>query len=245
MIGRGRITASVVLLAGLALVGHPPPLASQPASLALSPANVTFVTPSVAEFEQGWVTFEGVIVEIDARGNFRWSLEIQATDPDLGGYGKPVSDLLWRTGGSGAWTPLATSGRVLASGRGSARVTVDFRVLLSWSRDRPGTYGTGLMLELQAGGGGPPGGGPPGDAPPGGRPPWAGPSAASMASAGAAGPRDVEPRAVLDCARLPLHLGATPDRPRDARDRRHGDDDEDVASGRPAACRSGGHGRQP
>lgn len=196
-----------VLLACLVAAVSPAGGDAQPVSLAMEPTELAFPSPGIPDYERGSVTLETVTIDVDARANARWTLEIVATDPDMGGYGKPVSDVLWRAGGGGAWTPLSTTREVVASGRGSGRVDLDFRVLLSWSRDRPGAYRTGLVLEARMGGGGRPGG------PPRGRPgTLTGAVSSGTATTGelAEGVEARDPAAGTAVVPLPLRLGGGP-----------------------------------
>lgn len=125
-----------------------------PLSASVSPGRIGFPAPDVADFEAGSVRFEGLQVDVRARGFVLWILTIRADDGDLGGYGKPVADLQWRQG-DGDWRPLSPGGEIVAFGFRSRRVTLDFRTLLSWERDRPGSYGSGVSFEVSSLFGGP------------------------------------------------------------------------------------------
>lgn len=128
-----------------------------PASLAgqgrlrasVSPSRIVFPTPGVQEFEQGSVRHDGITVDVETRGFVFWILAIRARSSDLGGYGKPLSDLQWRQPGD-AWQAISTSDQIVAFGFRSRQVELDFRTLLSWERDVPGEYGTGVTLRLSS-----------------------------------------------------------------------------------------------
>lgn len=113
----------------------------------VAPSQIVFPRPGVPEFDAGSVLREGVVVDVEARGFVIWSLTIRADGPDLGGYGKPLSDLQWRQPGDD-WQPVATTEQVVAFGFGSREIELDFRTLLQWGRDVPGSYGTGLVFEV-------------------------------------------------------------------------------------------------
>lgn len=125
-----------------------------PLSASVSPGRIGFPAPDVTDFEAGSVRFEGLQVDVRARGFVLWILTIRADDGDLGGYGKSVADLQWRRG-DGDWRPLTPGGEIVAFGFRPRRVTLDFRTLLSWERDRPGIYGTGVTFEVSSLFGGP------------------------------------------------------------------------------------------
>jgi hypothetical protein len=113
-------------------------------------------TPGVQEFDVGIVEDDGrgVTVRVDGRGRQPWRLLVQPADPDLGGYGKPLDDLLWQVGGAGTWTPLSAGETRVTCGRGSETVTLRFRMRLDYARDRPDRYGTRLDFRARPGGGG-------------------------------------------------------------------------------------------
>lgn len=115
----------------------------------VSPARVSFPTPDVDDFERGGVRVEGVTVDVQTRGFAFWVLTIRSEDPDLGGYGKPISDLQWRQSGD-AWQPMATREEVVAFGFTSRQVDLDFRTLLAWEEDPPDSYGAGITLQVSS-----------------------------------------------------------------------------------------------
>lgn len=117
--------------------------------VSVSPSRVAFPTPGVDDFERGGVRVEGVTVDVQARGFVFWVLTIRSEDPDLGGYGKPLSDLQWRQPGD-AWQPMATSEEVVAFGFTSQQVDLDFRTLLAWENDSPDSYGAGITLQVSS-----------------------------------------------------------------------------------------------
>lgn len=117
--------------------------------VSVSPSRVAFPTPGVADFESGGVRVDGVTVDVQTRGFVFWVLTIRSEDPDLGGYGKPISDLQWRQPGD-AWQPMATSEEVVAFGFTSRQVALDFRTLLAWDEDSPDSYGAGITLQVSS-----------------------------------------------------------------------------------------------
>lgn len=107
----------------------------------LSTTVIAFPTPGVVDFDTGWIEYPGMIVSVDSRPpSESWELRIRAGGPDMGGYGKPSSEIFWRTDTSMAWTPLTTADQVVLQGQGDQDITIYFRVLLGWDADVPDTY---------------------------------------------------------------------------------------------------------
>ena len=126
-------------------------VASQPGNhqLVIQPAAIAFSQPGVVDFEAGWIEFSQnvrVRVRPNLPGGSRWTLCLRSDDPDLGGYGKVVSDLEWRLNKDPGWRPLDTVDQAVATGRGNGNVRFRFRVLLSYALDEPGNYGTVLAF---------------------------------------------------------------------------------------------------
>jgi hypothetical protein len=109
--------------------------------MTVAPTDVVFTPPRELEFDVGWVDHVGVSITIEPRGNRpNWELFVQASAADMGGYGKPVQDILVRVQGSTVWTPLSTTALLVGQGSGPATVTVYYRLLVDWTRDGPGAY---------------------------------------------------------------------------------------------------------
>lgn len=142
-------TARVLLVLGFVILCLPRPTAAQQGRITvdLAPASVTFQPPGITDFDTGWIDHPGVTVSVVSRPqHVAWELRLHATDAGLGGYGKPLADLLWRQAGSSAWTPLTETDAVLLQTTGDADITIYFRLLLDWEADLPGSYSTGLSL---------------------------------------------------------------------------------------------------
>jgi hypothetical protein len=119
--------------------------------LTLSQTAISFPTPGVLEFDAGWVDASEITAAIDDRGNpDAWELRIRAEVPDMGGYGKPVADILFRPQGSSTWTPVSTTDQVIAQGTGSQSVTIFFRLRLDYASDLPNNYAADLTFYVQA-----------------------------------------------------------------------------------------------
>lgn len=111
--------------------------------------TVGFPAPAVADFDAGWLDHPGIVVSIQSRPPAEpWELRLRADGPEMGGYGKPVGDLYWRTDGRPSWTPVSGTDQLIAQGQGDSELTVYFRIALDWGRDVPGSYLAGLTFSL-------------------------------------------------------------------------------------------------
>jgi len=142
--GALRLLAAAFLLMG-SLVA-PAPAAAQKANLTLAPADVVFPSPTDVDFLAGWVDYGGVSVTVAPRNKKKqdWQLFLQTSAADMGGYGKPVQDILVRVQGSSSWIPLTTTAQLIAEGTGTTTVTVYYRLLLDLTVDDPGSYAVPL-----------------------------------------------------------------------------------------------------
>lgn len=150
---RGPVVRSLVAGFGLALL--PAAVDAQggpPLVLTVVPADLLFPTPTDASFDMGWVDHGGVTVSVSPRNPNRpgWQLFISALAADMGGYGKPVQDILFRVQGSGTWTPLNTVDQLVAQGSGDTTITIYFRLGLSWEADLPGSYSVPFEISGRA-----------------------------------------------------------------------------------------------
>jgi hypothetical protein len=105
-----------------------------------------FAQPGGAAFSAGYEDYSTVSVTVTpANSSHAWYMCVKYAPltTNLGGYGKPLSDLEWSVGGS-AFVPVTTGYQVIASAKGKTTVLVTFRMLLSWTNDVPGTYGATL-----------------------------------------------------------------------------------------------------
>jgi hypothetical protein len=133
-------------------------------SLDVTARTVTFPTVTQAHYEQGWATASANSL-VTTRGNITHSVSMQATSAIMGATGsgaradKPGSDLQVRLRpAGGAWgSPIGlTTGAVsVVSGRAAGnhsadRPEIEYRVLLNWTADRPGTYTLGFTYTIVA-----------------------------------------------------------------------------------------------
>jgi hypothetical protein len=115
--------------------------------ITLSTSNIAFPTPGFAHFDAGWIDHPGMTVSVRSRPpHATWALWVRADDLTLGGYGKPVSDIVWRREGGTIWTPLSGTDALVMEGAGDQSVTLYFRTALRWDTDLPDTYSAGLTF---------------------------------------------------------------------------------------------------
>jgi hypothetical protein len=143
----------VVMLASLLTS----PLAAQKTDLAVSGGTVTFPTPTVTDYVNGYVdATAGVSFTIDATtGTSRTTtVSVRSTSANLGA-GKLIGDLQWRRSDLATWNSIS-----LTDAQVEQRViirnslndpwsnTIFFRMVLSWASDAPGTYSGNYVITL-------------------------------------------------------------------------------------------------
>lgn len=148
---RTRWLAAAVLV-GAALAA--PSAASAQATkvkIRLNQTTIPFPMPGISDFDAGWVEYSGIVVSVEPRKKQTgpWQLLVRTDDPDMGGYGKPVADILWRPAGSTTWTPLTNTDQIVVQGTGQQSVTVSFRLLLDYATDIPATYSLNLVFDAE------------------------------------------------------------------------------------------------
>lgn len=142
-----RVLLALALTALFALLPRAAAAQGGNITVTLTPAAVAFPAPGIADFDVGWIDHPGLTVSITSRpSHAAWELRIRATDPGMGGYGKPLTDLLWRADGSSVWLPISQAESVVVQATGDTDVTIYFRLLLDWESDLPGSYATGLTF---------------------------------------------------------------------------------------------------
>lgn len=154
-----RTFALLVGLVGLLLLaptgataqGRPPGVGPSGVKVKLNQSTVAFPMPGIAEFDAGWVDASAIVVSVEPRNNQGpWELRIRGETPDLGGYGKPLSDILWRPAGSTSWTSLSGTDQTVAQGVDDEAVTIHFRLRLDYAADLPASYTTDLLFFAEA-----------------------------------------------------------------------------------------------
>lgn len=150
---RSAAATRVLVLALVASASPPGAIGAlaqpEPAILAI-PTQVGLPVPGVADYEMGHVQYQGTVeLSIVIPGNQSWIVFVRSDDPDLGGYGKPVGDLLVRRNGVPTWMSASNVEQVLATGNGSQFVQVDVAIALAWSADPPDVYGGTLVFRVR------------------------------------------------------------------------------------------------
>lgn len=138
------------LFAGGLLAGIAGPAPAQPIDMIASPGAAGLPPPVTADFEVGRVEYAGT-VELVVRpknSNKTWYLYVRTDDADLGGYGKPVDDLLWRVDGAGPWRSVDAVEQLVATGKDDDSVLLDVAMALDWSLDVPDTYAGDLVFRV-------------------------------------------------------------------------------------------------
>ena len=126
-----------------------PPQVPGQLGLTVGTPAIAFPAPSVLDFDLGYIDHTGTLVSIRSRpAGAPWELRIRGDAATLGGYGKPVGDILWRTATSTTWTPLTGTDQTVIQGAGDTDITVFFRMRLDWATDAPGAYGAVLVFTV-------------------------------------------------------------------------------------------------
>lgn len=144
----------------LALILVAAPLAAQTprTDLTLAGATVTFNAPTAADYINGYIDSPtGVTFTVDVtNGNasHTTTVAVRSTSANLGN-GKIIGDLQWRRSDLATWNSIT-----LTDAQVEQRVqvrnglndpwsnTIFFRLLLSWTIDRPATYTANYQITL-------------------------------------------------------------------------------------------------
>ena len=87
-----------------------------------------------------------------------WEVTVKSLDANLGQsddmtYTKPLSDLQWKLSSGSIWASITTSDVTVQTGSpngGSGSFDVDYKFLLAWASDKPGSYGATLQYTITA-----------------------------------------------------------------------------------------------
>ena len=91
----------------------------------VAPDPVVFPNPTGMDFFVGWVMSGTVTVRVNPRGRTKsWTLCLASDDLNMGGYGKPVSDLEWQVEGAGGTKQIDGANQVVLQGAGRSNVLV-------------------------------------------------------------------------------------------------------------------------
>lgn len=136
-----------VLLAILVLLGEErPALAVQ--TLDVDSIQVTFLSPSAANFDAGGIQKISANT-LTISSDVDWKLSVAGTASSFSCSGsecwqsKPREDVQWRESG-GSYASLSGTSSTVAIGAStvpdSDDIIIDYRIVLDWSSDSPGTY---------------------------------------------------------------------------------------------------------
>ncbi|MCG2755761.1 MAG: hypothetical protein L6247_09400 [Desulfobacteraceae bacterium] len=122
-------------------------------SMNLSPSSFVFPDVSSIHLDKGFIEARDAAT-ITVSSNVAWQLTVQSEDPDMGKVEdnvKPLSDFLWKKSGDINYTAISTEGHRVDSSAGYVdhqKAGLDYKMLVGWTRDKPGTYGLTLRFTL-------------------------------------------------------------------------------------------------
>lgn len=122
-------------------------------AMELRPPSFIFPRISSSNLDKGFVESRGAAI-ITVSSNVAWQLTVRSEDLDMGKVGnriKPLSDFLWKKSGDAHYTAISHEGRLVDSSARYAdhrEVEVDYRMVVGWTRDKPGTYGLTLRFTM-------------------------------------------------------------------------------------------------
>ena len=122
-------------------------------SMDLSPRSFIFPDISGTNLDKGFIEARDAAT-VTVSSNVSWQLTVQSEDPDMGKVEdnvKPLSDFLWKKSGDIDYTAISTEGYRVDSSAGHVdhqQIGLDYKMLVGWTRDKPGTYGLTLRFTL-------------------------------------------------------------------------------------------------
>ena len=149
---------AVVLLGALLLPGalH----AQGTESMTLSATTVSFPTPTITDFDNGFLTASTTVTYTVATSggpkgaSHTATVSIKSSSANLGGT-KALSDLQWSRADLGTWNSMTTTNATVEQRtivRGGANDpwsnSVNFQMLLSYANDAPGAHSAALVFTL-------------------------------------------------------------------------------------------------
>ncbi len=151
MFVKRRLWPLLIIILGFALVSNP----AWAAQTITAHSNVN-LSATVSDFNAGEKVSSNNTV--DWTSDEDWRLEIRSLSSDLGdsddlSYTKPLSDFLYKLSSSGSWTAITTTWTTVNTGTTPPFVgswDFDYKFLLSWAIDKPGTYTAHLEFQITA-----------------------------------------------------------------------------------------------
>lgn len=150
--GCTRVTAVAALALSILLSGGPQADAVQ--TLDIDQIQVTFPSPSPSDFDAGGVEkLSANTLTVESDVDWKVSVLGTATTWSCSGAtcwtGKPRTDIQWREAGS-SYSALSGSAAVVKTGiattPGTEDIVIDYRILLDWTDDAPGTYSYDFLV---------------------------------------------------------------------------------------------------
>jgi len=138
----------LALTVGIALISAP----AQATSITVH-ADIS-LTAEVADFDAGHKTTGPHLVSWTWTEGGSWKVTIQSLDADLGTsddgtYTKPLSDLKWKRSVATTWNTMSMTPATVRTGTASSSYSnQDYRFLLSWFNDKPGSYGATIQYTI-------------------------------------------------------------------------------------------------
>jgi len=122
-------------------------------SMELSPGSFIFPDVSGTNLDKGFLEVQDAAT-LTVSSNMAWQLTVQSEDRNMGKVNnsvKPLSDFLWKKSSDAQYTAISTQGQRVDSSASYAdheRIKLDYKMIVGWTRDVPGTYGLTLRFRL-------------------------------------------------------------------------------------------------
>jgi hypothetical protein len=122
-------------------------------SMDISPISFVFPDVRSTHLDEGFIEARDAAT-VTVSSNVPWQLTVQSEDPDMGkveDHIKALSDFLWKKSGDTHYTAISIEGHRVDSSTGYAdhqKIELDYKMLVGWTRDKPGTYGLTLRFTL-------------------------------------------------------------------------------------------------
>ena len=149
MLVKKRFYMFLVIILGFALMHN----VAWAAQTITAHSNVN-LSATVADFNAGEKVSSNNTV--DWTSDVDWRLDIRSLSSDLGdsddlSFTKPLSDFLYKLSSSSSWVAITTTWATVNTGTvppGTGSINFDYKFLLSWVMDKPGTYTANLEFQI-------------------------------------------------------------------------------------------------
>lgn len=122
-------------------------------TISFTPHSFIFPNVSSTHLNKGFIEARNATT-VTVSSNVPWQLTVRSEDRNMGqvkDHVKPLSDILWRKSGRTQYTAISTDDRLVDSSATYAdhqKIELDYKMLVGWTRDKPGTYGLTLRYTL-------------------------------------------------------------------------------------------------